>query len=663
MVHTFTMWVRNGDVEQDGPDVTIGVRMPPVRMLSAPACCVLMPCICAHSPPGMLLGENLTPESTFQGTLKTGYTVAPVDATLTFKLMLSPYASESRYAVPNGGTALLMYRPRMSSGVSTYQSDSRAGAYTRITVMLNLTVDLTEKSRIVVRNLVNSPTPSNSSHFLNGGTLFEPAMSWEQTGGVATFTVTAGVTAPAFEVHTVSFVVINCNVTQPSPNLTIQGEVAPILPHGVHWAPTPEVSLPGTDEELLGVPSGSNPMTSLVPEFTTLIDQIYPYALVLNTLQMTLSSNVDLYNGTTVTMSGLIGLDNELNQDTSNEIAYDSGGIFEPIATWDPVAGTMIFTIARPEGLIHDTTYYVYFRLNNPAGLGGHPRYFQLVGSGTPQTEFPPDGSFNFPIPLHDMTMSEGVLLGVEGAAWPFFVISIRADTCNAWQLSPFPGTQNQMTFKLKWSIDLTYDSEVAVEGLNGVIDVSPGGTLGCRVEPSHFRSCQFETLSGKLLTTANKDPGAKALVLKPRIQKVLRNTTYTIYVTFNNPAAPLPLEPPKSDGVILDSYPNPSPPLIIARGYTDIVVSPVLPITTIFHEDIIPQMPTGSLLGVSIPRSALAIAQPATCSYMAEGCKIAYEYQRCSFYSPSPNEAMVCLRTCNQTAFGIIGQTYASGN
>ena len=97
----------------------------------------------------------------------------------------------------------------------------------------------------------------------------------------------------------IAFEVLNPSKGQASPDVCIEGG-------GSFHLPATCLSEGNPNNDLFGVPSGSEPLAVVEPVFTTRdIEQSSPFSGPMNAITITLSTSVDLIGGTVVTISGL----------------------------------------------------------------------------------------------------------------------------------------------------------------------------------------------------------------------------------------------------------------------------------------------------------------------------------------------------------------------
>ena len=98
---------------------------------------------------------------------------------------------------------------------------------------------------------------------------------------------------------------------------------------------------PGTD--LIGVTGGLDPLKTVVPTFTTKsIQQSSPLNGVLNTLTVTLVTDVDLAATSTVTIAGLTGTQ---TADAASLAITSTEDLLGTTAGWTKDSGTLVLTV------------------------------------------------------------------------------------------------------------------------------------------------------------------------------------------------------------------------------------------------------------------------------------------------------------------------------
>jgi len=275
--------------------------------------------------------------------------------------MTSP--ADALYGVASGLKPLEVLVP--SFGVkSIEQSTPVSGATNTLTVTLTANYELKAGSTVTILGLTGSQTADNGALTVASTSgLLGTAGAWTQGPGQLVLTA-ASIGTTTGTACVVTFLLTNKASDQTSPPLTVAGTIQDQSGRSIGTIAEAGMSKPGT--ALYEVSNGADALTVLVPLFTTKsIQQSTLISGVANTFTVTLTANLAIKSGSTVTISGLTGsqtADDMTLAVTSNPnvMAEDSGG-------WTRaggLAGALVLTLDAIMAV--STDYVVTFSLLNP---------------------------------------------------------------------------------------------------------------------------------------------------------------------------------------------------------------------------------------------------------------------------------------------------------
>jgi len=555
-----------------------------------------------------------SPALTATGSAASG---GPVDAPLAEAPVIA--STSSRLGLAGGAAPLFLFFAGFDVKQAA-QSNPLTQAETTVSVTLSTNIDVPVGSTLVLAGLDKSLTPDDATLGVdvtrNGfaaSTLGTTGV-WVQANGTLSLTVATGQTLAASDTYVLVFTLRNSASAQSSPGMT----ASVLIEGGEFDSELPPTLLDTPVGALLGVPGGGAPMYAEYASFsTTFIRQSTPFTIQVNALYVSLTPRQDMVAGTTITINGLT-----LTFTNSTEalpLLDDSDGEFFPNATWKNGIGELVVTLNGP--LTNGQLYVFSFELENPKDQTDFPRNLTLFGS------VPQGGAFATRIPLQYLEQSTARLLGLQDGSTPMFVITIQALSPVAWQTTPFPAVENTIFMRFKIIVDLIQGSLVTIAGLQGVISPT---AMPCSFTPedAFLEVCAFNSGSG-VLTLAVAEGGLSL------------NNTVEMNITFTNPVGPQPEVMPVG---AFSSSTDVQPPQLVVGGSTVSSGRTVNLARRVF------EFPAGSMLGIPLVQG-LTVTEPSVCTTLAQDCQLPFTIQSCAYESELADEAVSCMRKCNQTA------------
>ena len=239
---------------------------------------------------------------------------------------------------------------------SIQQSTPISGVANTFTVTLTANFALLPGSTVTILGLTGSTTADDPAFTVTSvpDVMAADSGGWTKTAGNLVLTLDTATTASVD--YVVTFLLDNPASTQSSP--TAVSVVAVIQDSGV----IASAAMTSPTTALYGVANGFNPLEVLVPVFSTKsIQQSTPMAGLPNTMTMTLTANLALLSGSTLTISGLIG---SQTVNTSSLAVTPTSSVLGAFCSWFQDSGTLILTVAA-EGTTHAVDYEVTFELYN----------------------------------------------------------------------------------------------------------------------------------------------------------------------------------------------------------------------------------------------------------------------------------------------------------
>jgi len=567
-------------------------------------------------------------------------------------------SSGDLFGITGAEAPLFMFQGEWGA-LNVRQTNPLAGGTTRVTVAFPINCDFPPGSRVTVRGLTGSETASTSSLAVvedttdgSGAGVAPGALasqaSFDQESGVLVFTFAA--TGTKGFTFTGAVALINSFETQEAPELNITASLAPPS-GGAYDSPVYVRDLVGPAVPVYAIPNGTRPLRSHAFAFVDSIsDQLSPYQLIKNTIRVTFTPNADLPVDSTFTLNGLTGLDLQASGgivlsppgELDPAPSPATGGVLNETAYFNQSASTLSFLVTG--AMTKGQPYFFTFVVTNPGSLFDFPRSLAFTGSIPPPPDTPDYP--HSPIFSHALGQSTLDLLGIEGGAQPFLVLVIKAIQAEGWQTSPFSSVRNTLHLRLRWTVDLGPGTTVFVEGLDGASD------LTCTTSPpGGFLPCRFEPIPDVFSSKANKGLSSKVVIFDASEATVRSNSTYTLSISFKNPTDLRPDEPPRVDGTLLPGEDNQQPILVVRGFYFAQISNDTSDIALLSHGDIVPAMPSGTLLGVPISDKSLTLASPGFCIDQALNCSLSGALQSCAFRSSQAEGAVACMRACNASA------------
>jgi len=288
-----------------------------------------------------------------------------------------------------------------------------------------------------------------------------------------------------------------------------------------------DASIPTPTEERHSVPDMAVPLRVFLPVFTNLsIGQSYPLTNAANMLTVTLQTNCDFSENSTLTLSGLVRTRTTSTQALA-VVSQPESTFQGDTGTWDADSGTLVLTVGAEE-MLRNTTYVVSFWLRNPS----EPQEAPAVElSGKVDSGMVPDatgqmleGELHAPVHAENMTAANETRLSVGGASAPLHVFVPVFVVSDIGQSTPLADASNMLTVTLRSNCDLEAGTNFTLSGLVET-QTESGNTVPITVSPegAGLESESWDQAEGNLVITSAK--------------MLLRNQTYVIsFWLRNNP-------------------------------------------------------------------------------------------------------------------------------
>jgi hypothetical protein len=142
-------------------------------------------------------------------------------------------------------------------------------------------------------------------------------------------------------IYTLTFDLINPETSQPSPEVRVKAEIKNAGGSIVSYIEQSQMTK--KDLSLSGVANGTLPLkVVIVPRFLiSIIEQSNPVSGAINTLTVTLMTNVTFGSGSTVTISGLTG---SQTADTATLAVNSTSNYFRSAGVWTKMSGKLVLT-------------------------------------------------------------------------------------------------------------------------------------------------------------------------------------------------------------------------------------------------------------------------------------------------------------------------------
>ena len=272
---------------------------------------------------------------------------------------------------------------------------------------------------VTISGLTGSQTPSGSLALRAGscGDKLGSQGAWTQGAGQLVLTVGAGGLAAGASC-VVGFDLVNPAVAQASPAVSIEADAA-VDAHDVG-----REAMSKNGSALYGVANGTDPLTVVVPTFSTkAIGQSTPASGATNTITVSLAANIDLAAGASATSVTITGLTGSATSTTSSlALATAACDTFGATGDWHS-DGTLTLTLAAT--LAANTECVISFALTNPSAAQASP----AVSVGAALT----DGSASIgAIAAAAMSKPGTAVYGVANGTDPLLVVVVSACTVDS---------------------------------------------------------------------------------------------------------------------------------------------------------------------------------------------------------------------------------------
>ena len=264
------------------------------------------------------------------------------------------------YGVANGADPLRVVVPSFSLK-SIRQSTPGSGATNTLTVALTADFDLAAGSTVTITGLTGSQTEDSASLRVSSTSgLLGTSGTWTQASGQLVLTVAAGSGTVSGTGCEVTFNLTNRNSSQASPAVSVSAEIKDGSGNSVGSIASAAMTKMGA--ALYGVANGTDPLTVVVPSFSTRsIQQSSTSPGTNNSITITLMANYDMATGSTVTITGLTG-----SLTSENDIPLTStSDLLGARGAWTRDTGMLVLTAASG-GTRAGTACAVTFSLMNP---------------------------------------------------------------------------------------------------------------------------------------------------------------------------------------------------------------------------------------------------------------------------------------------------------
>jgi hypothetical protein len=353
------------------------------------------------------------------------------------------------------------------------QSSPLALAMNNISITIQVNCDVSSKTVITVSNLVHSLSTDTDSLRIwfesSGQFSFLPQGSWYQANGSLLLTV--GVDRMLRNTsHVLWFELQNNDHVQESPVIQISSTIYA----GAHPSYIAVSDMLVRNNSLLSVDNCENPLQIIIPEFSfKIIGQSTPLILGSNNITVTLQTNCDFAAGTVIVIQNLTGM--ETNKSLISILGYETMGSalqpvtpffgvipFEPLASWEPVAGKLILQLkADSQGMLRNNSYVLQFALRNG--------YWEQASPDVGILAFVEAGEIDSPAYLANITKFDGFRYGVEHGSLPGYIIYPIFENSKIGQRFFYPNFENKFVVTMAINCDLPEHSIISIAGLQGL--------------------------------------------------------------------------------------------------------------------------------------------------------------------------------------------------
>ena len=377
----------------------------------------------------------------------------------TFELADMSVPGVNIFGVTGGANPLLVVEPTFNVK-SIQQNTPLSGSTNTITVTLTANIDLADGSSVTILGLTGSQTNDASLTVTSTSGLLGVTGTWTKAEGKLVLTAEAGGTSAGAACE-VKFNLMNSAQQQSSLAVSVVAAIKDGSSNSVGSIAQAAMTKPGTT--LYGVANGADPLTVEVPAFSVKsIQQNTPLSGSTNTITVTLTANIDLADGSSVTILGLTG---SQTNDASLTVTSTSG-LLGVTGTWTKAEGKLVLT-AEAGGTSAGAACEVKFNLMNSA-----QQQSSLAVSVVAAIK---DGSSNSvgSIAQAAMTKPGTTLYGVANGADPLTVEVPAFSVKSIQQSSTSPGALNSITITLTTNFNLPDGSTVTILGLIGSLTAS----------------------------------------------------------------------------------------------------------------------------------------------------------------------------------------------
>ena len=451
----------------------------------------------------MVVTNKATAQDAVSPTVTAQISSALSDGSITSSAMVKP--GTDLIGVTGGLDPLKTVVPTFTTK-SIQQSSPLNGVLNTLTVTLVTDVDLAATSTVTIAGLTGTQTADAASLAITStSSLLGTTAGWTKDSGTLVLTVGGTATTAGSDV-VVTMVVTNKATAQDAVSPTVTAQISSALSDGSITSSA--MVKPGTD--LIGVTGGLDPLKTVVPTFTTKsIQQSSPLNGVLNTLTVTLVTDVDLAATSTVTIAGLTGTQ---TADAASLAITSTSSLLGTTAGWTKDSGTLVLTVGGTATTAGSDVVVTMVVTNKATAQDAvSPTVTAQISSALS------DGS----ITSSAMVKPGTDLIGVTGGLDPLKTVVPTFTTKSIQQSSPLNGVLNTLTVTLVTDVDLAATSTVTIAGLTGT-------------QTADAASLAITSTSSLLGTTAGwtKDSGTLVLTVGGTATTAGSDVVVTVVVT-----------------------------------------------------------------------------------------------------------------------------------
>jgi len=301
-------------------------------------------------------------------------------------------------------------------------------------------------------------------------------------------------------------------------------------------SPVPSANLTGANESRLSVEDTAGPLHIFAPIFEVKsAGQSLPLIDASNMVSITLATNCDFAEGSTVTLTGLTETSPTTNGNTTNgtlsvtsspQLTFVSGA-----GAWDQEQGELVLTVG-PASLLRNTTYKVSFWVQNPAEPQAAP---DVTVEGVVEIVDAVDAmgvyhaaTYNAPVHPRLLDPANESRLSVDDTAAPLMVFAPTFPTKKIGQSMPLVAASNLISVTIQSNCDFAEDSYITISGLTGTQAPAafPSDQTLANLSVTSMPHNTFKGNAGGV-GVWNETEGT--LVVTVGADKVLKNTTYLL--------------------------------------------------------------------------------------------------------------------------------------